>query len=365
MVKTSPQESITTGQAAMIVANFILGVGILTLPRAAAEQVKTPDIWLSVIIGGLIAIVAGIIIVKLSQQFPGKTFYEYSQEIIGKWLGCTLNLFVIAYFILMSSVMLRAMAEVNILFLLEGTPRWALIMVFMWVGFYLLIGGLSAITRLFQIIFPITVIIFFMTAVMSFKIFDINNLRPVLGLGLEPVLRGVKTTALSFSGFEIMLVIVAFMKNPKTAKKAVLFGIGFPILIYVTTAIMVIGSLTVEGVISVAWPTITMIKSVEFPGIFFERYESLLLAIWMMQIFTTYVITHYAAALGAAQSMKKDIRPFLYMMLPVIYIVAMLPRNINDLFKLSENIGNLALVLFVVLPVLLLGIAKLRGDATK
>ena len=102
----SEQESLTTHQAVVIVSNYILGVGILTLPRAAAEKVKTPDIWLSIIIGGLIAMLAGLIIVKLSQKFPGMTFYEYSQRIVGKWIGCILNLIVIGYFIAMSSVML-------------------------------------------------------------------------------------------------------------------------------------------------------------------------------------------------------------------------------------------------------------------
>ncbi|MCY9515607.1 spore germination protein [Paenibacillus apiarius] len=358
------KESLTTYQAAVLVSNFILGVGILTLPRTATEKVKTPDIWLSVIIGGLIAMLAGVIIVKLSQQFPEKTFYEYSEHIVGKWLGCILNLVVIGYFVATSSHMVRALAEVTTLFLLEGTPHWAIIMAFMWVGLYLVIGGLPAIARLFEIIFPITVIIFFMIAVMSLKIFDVNNLRPVLGLGIEPALKGVKTTALSFTGFEIILVVHAYMQRPKMAAKVVLIGIAVPLLFYVTTVIMVIGALTVDGVVSRTWPTITLIQSFEFPGVFFERYESLLLVIWVMQIFTTYVITHYAAAMGLAQVMKKDIRPFLYILLPVIYIVAMLPKNINDLFHYSDFIGNVAFVMFGVLPIVLLGIVKVRGGKT-
>lgn len=53
------------------------------------------------------------------------------------------------------------MAEVTGLFLLEGTPTWAIIMPFMWVGLYLIIGGVNPIARLFEIIFPITIVIFF------------------------------------------------------------------------------------------------------------------------------------------------------------------------------------------------------------
>ncbi|PEX05178.1 spore gernimation protein, partial [Priestia megaterium] len=86
-VMINSNDRITTPQATVVVINFILGTGILTLPRTVAEQVKTPDVWLSVILGGIIAMIAGVIMVKLSQHFPEKTFYQYSQEIVGKWMG--------------------------------------------------------------------------------------------------------------------------------------------------------------------------------------------------------------------------------------------------------------------------------------
>ncbi len=62
----SPKDTITTPQTAVIVINFTLGTGILTLPRTSVEKVHTPDVWLTVILGGLIAMMAGIIMVKLS-----------------------------------------------------------------------------------------------------------------------------------------------------------------------------------------------------------------------------------------------------------------------------------------------------------
>ncbi|RJG27010.1 spore germination protein [Paenibacillus thiaminolyticus] len=355
------EQGITTRQAAVFIVNFILGVGILTLPRTAAEKVHTPDIWLSVIIGGLLAMLAGIIIAKLGQHYPGKTFYEYSELIIGKWLSQVINLIVVAYFVAIAAHVVRSLAEVTELFLLDGTPRWAIILSFLWVGLYLILGGLFAIGRLFEIIFPMTVIIFVLTAAMSFKVFEIDNLRPVLGSGITPVLEGVRTTGLSYTGFEIMLILQAYMVRPRHAARAVVFGVSIPILFYVTTVVMVIGALSVEGVVSRAWPTITLIRSFEFPGIFFERYESLLLVIWIMQMFATYVITHYAAAQGVATMLKKEIGPLQYVIIPIVFIVAMLPKNIDDLFRFADNIGNTGIVLFGVLPAVLLGIVKLRG----
>ena len=73
-VITKSQDRITTSQAVVIIVNYILGTGILTLPRASVEKVKTPDVWLSVILGGILAMVSGVIMVKLSQGFPEKPF---------------------------------------------------------------------------------------------------------------------------------------------------------------------------------------------------------------------------------------------------------------------------------------------------
>ncbi|MFF2589728.1 spore germination protein [Peribacillus butanolivorans] len=357
-----PKDRITTAQATVILINFILGTGILTLPRASAEKVKTPDIWITVILGGLISMIAGVIIVKLSQQFPEKTFYQYIQEIVGKWVGKLLSLLIICYFITICGFHARSLAEVTSYFLLEGTPFWAIMMPFMWISLYLIRGGINPIARLFEIILPIAVILFLLVAFMSFKIFEIDNLRPVLGLGSIPVLKGVKATALSFTGPEIMLLLLPFMKQPNKAVKVVLVGVFIPLIFYVITVVMVIGALSVDGVVTRTWPTLDLIRSFEVSGLIFERFESLLLVIWIMKMFTCFTVGYYAASLGLSQLFKKNIQPFMYGLLPLIYIISMTPKNINDAFKLGDMIGNIALFLFGVLPLLLLIISRVKGE---
>ncbi|AAT55236.1 TPA: GerAB/ArcD/ProY family transporter [Bacillus anthracis] len=301
---TISKDRITTAQAVVIIVNYILGTGILTLPRASVEKVKTPDVWLSVILGGILAMVSGVIMVKLSQQFPDKTFYQYSQDIVGKWIGRLLSFLIIGYFLTTSAFQIRSMAEVISFFLLEGTPTWAIVMPFMWIGLYLIMSGINSIARMFEIIFPITFFIFLLISFMSIGIFEIDNLRPVLGLGIKPVL---------------------------------------------------------DGVVTRTWPTIDLMRSFEISGLIFERFESLLLVIWIMQIFATYTISYYAAALGLAQLFKKSIHPFIFALIPIIYIIAMTSKNINDLLKLGDMLGNAALFLFGLLPLLLLIIKRLKG----
>ena len=158
---------------------------------------------------------------------------------------------------------------------------------------------------------------------MSIGIFEIDNLRPVLGLGIKPVLDGIKTTSLAYTGPEIMLILLVFMEQRNKAVKAILVGISIPLIFYVITVVMVIGALSIDGVVTRTWPTIDLMRSFEISGLIFERFESLLLVIWIMQIFATYTISYYAAALGLAQLFKKGIHPFIFALIPIIYIIAM------------------------------------------
>ncbi|TFE30669.1 GerAB/ArcD/ProY family transporter [Cohnella luojiensis] len=357
---STPKDRITTPQSAVILINYVLGTGILTLPRTAAQAVKTPDVWISVIIGGLLAMLAGIIMAKLSERYPEKTFYQYSRDIIGKWCGGFISLLIICYFFMASAFQVRSMTAVTDFFLLEGTPSSAIILCFMWVSLFVTVGGINPIARLFEIIFPITIIIFIVIASLSLRIFEVDHLRPVLGLGIMPVLKGVKATTLAFAGPEIMLLLLAFMKHPNKGVKVVVVGIGVTIVFYLVTIILVIGALSIEGVQAITWPTIDLMRSFEIEGLLFERFESLLLTIWIMQMFASYTITFYGAALGLAQLFNKNIHPFLYGLLPIIFIVSMIPKNVNDLFKFGDFIGNSAIYLFGGLPLLFLIISGLK-----
>ncbi|MFN2747449.1 spore germination protein [Bacillus sp. z60-18] len=355
-----PKEHITTAQTAVIVINFLLGTGILTLPRTSVDEVKTPDVWITLVLGGMIALTAAIIMVKLNQQYPKKTFYEYNQEIVGKWLGGFVSLLFIFYMLSHSGFQVRSMLEITHFFLLEGTPRWATAMVFLWVGLYSIVGGLSSLARLFEIVFPITVILFLLVVFMSTGIFEPDNLRPVMGQGIGPVLQGIKVTALSFSGIEIILILMPFMNQPNHIIKTVVIGTAIPLLFYMITVVMVIGALSVDGVITRTWPTIDLMRSFEIPGLIFERFESLLLVIWIMQLFNTFAISFYAAALGLSQLFKARLQSVMFGLLPLIYLIAMAPNNINTMFEFGDFIGNSGVYLGGLLPILLLVIAKVR-----
>ncbi|WP_336790460.1 GerAB/ArcD/ProY family transporter [Paenibacillus sp. MMO-177] len=357
----APDDKITSSQAALVLNNSMLGAGILTLPRSVSETVKTPDSWISVLMGGLIIMLVVTLMVKLSLRFPGKTVYQYTQILAGRYPGILWCLLLILYYIVIAGFEIRAMSEVTMFYLLEGTPIWAIIIPFIWLGAYLVRGGINAIARVGQVVFPISLFILIVSYVLSLRLFHIDNLRPVLGDGIFPVIKGLKSTILVYSGCEVVMTLVAKLEHPKQALKAMLTGIAIPAGIYFITIIMVIGGLSVDSAVTSTWPTIDLIRSFEITGFLFERFEFPLMVIWLMQMFCNYSSFFYNSSLGLSQLFNLPYKPVIFALVPVIFLAAMVPKNINELFRLGDDIGYFSVLLFILFPVSLTLIALIRS----
>lgn len=358
-------DKITTKQAAVFLTNTVLGAGILTLPRGVTEKVKTPDAWLSVLIGGCIVIFVVWIMVKLSQQFPGNTVYQYSRKIVGAIPGGFLSVLLIIYFIIIAGFEIRVLAEVTMFFLLEGTPIWAIVIPFIWVGSYLVFGGINPIARLYQIVLPISLFFLLLCFVFSLRIFEIDHLRPVLSDGILPVIKGLKSTILVFTGCEVVMTLVAFLQHPEKAFKAMVVGISIPLVLYFLTVVMVIGGLSMDSTVTSTWPTINLMRSFEIPGFLFERLEFPLLVIWMMQMFCNFCSFFFNASLGVSQVFGLKYRYAIFGLIPVIFISTMTPVRMMEVFSLGDAIGYMGIILFFLVPVLLSIVFMIRKKGMK
>ncbi|WP_339264930.1 GerAB/ArcD/ProY family transporter [Paenibacillus sp. FSL R5-0744] len=358
-------DKITTSQAAIVLTNSMLGAGILTLPRDLVKAVQTPDAWVSVVLGGVVVFMVIMIMVKLSQQFPGKTVFQYSKRIVGNLPGGVLSSLLILYFIVVAGFEIRVLAEVTLFFLLEGTPIWAIVMPFIWVGTYLVYGGINSIARVFQIVFPISIFILIICFILSSRIFDIHHLRPFMSEGLMPVIRGMKSGILIFTGCEVVMIMTAFMEHPQEAVKGMMVGFCIPLVLYLVTVVMVIGGLSINSVITSTWPTIDLVRSLEISGFFFERFEFPLLVIWLMQMFCNFCSFFFNASLGISQVFNLKIHPVMFALMPVIFICTMIPQRINDVFSLGESIGYMGVLIFMLLPLLLSIVLLIRKKGLK
>ncbi|MGF7534434.1 spore germination protein [Bacillus mexicanus] len=344
------EHKLTFMQTMIMISSTLIGAGVLTLPRSAAES-DSPSGWLIILLQGPIFIAIALLFLPFLQKNSGKTIFKLNSIVAGKFVGFLLNLFISLYFIGIVCYQARILGEVVGFFLLRNTPMSVVVFIFLAVAIYHVGGGVYAISKVYAYIFPITLVIFMILLMFSFRLFQLDYIRPVFEGGYQSFFDLIPKTLLYFSGFEIILYLIPFMRNPKQAKKAVALGIMTSTVFYSITLLIVIGSMSVAEAKTVTWPTISLIHALEVPGIFIERFDVFLQLTWTAQQFACMLGSFKGAHIGLTEIFhlkNKNNAWLLTAMLAVTFFLTLYPKRLNDVFHYGTLLGYAFLIVIAI-----------------
>ena len=112
---------VTNRQIALMMYCVIVGYGVIELPKSVAESAGTGG-WFSLLIAGIIFILITYIITFLQYVYEGKTLYEYSELLVGKFITYVFLIIYILYFFIAFTMIIRVYAETIKLIILNKTP---------------------------------------------------------------------------------------------------------------------------------------------------------------------------------------------------------------------------------------------------
>ncbi|MDF2683289.1 MAG: hypothetical protein K0R47_4479 [Brevibacillus sp.] len=352
------KDRLTTPQITVQMFAAMVGVGILTLPETVGTKAGV-DSWIVIFIAGFLSMVAVSIMAYLGNRFPGQSIIHYAPLLIGRFLGSVVLLAFLIYFLFFVGTVVRISADVTKLFLLDLTPVEVIIIGMLSISTYLVLHGVNAIARFNEFIQPLALFLLLLVLTQTLRDTDLGRILPVLGDGIQPLIRSLPTTFFSFLGFEILLFIQPFMEQPRTAQRAALLAIGTTMLLYAVVTILSIAVLGKTEVTLVEYPTLTIIKNIEVPGAFIERLDSIMMMVWIPFSVTTVVMFHYCASLILAQMLRlQEHRVIALLIIPVVFLIAVLPRNILEVDKWSQYASLLGASLISVVPIWLVIVYK-------
>lgn len=105
------QRQVTVLQASAITISTIVGVGVLALPLGAARAADA-GAPLVTFLGMALAFVGLFFMTRLGMRFPNDSYIQYSEVIMGRWLGTIGNLVSIVFFGVLCSLVAREFGEV-------------------------------------------------------------------------------------------------------------------------------------------------------------------------------------------------------------------------------------------------------------
>jgi len=352
---------IGTREIAFMVSNMVIGFGVLTLPRTLSSFTESSDGWMSLLLGGLLALGAGWIIAKLATRFPKMGFHAISVSVMNKPAANIATLLFAAYVMLFVSYEARGVANISKLYLFDRTPEEAVCLIFILVLSYGVAGPSIALLRLNLLFLPIVLLIVLVVLVMNIGVFNFHNLKPFFVSDWKSVLISTKETVFSFLGFEILLFYNAWINKPEGTKKAVTAGLLVPFILYLIVFIFVIGVFGAAVAQNTLYPTAELAKQVEIPGGFFERFESIFFTIWVMTLFNTAVMAFDVAIVALRSVMPKPQKiTWIVLICPIVYLIAMQPQNVKEIEIFGQLLSYVGLAVGWGMPAGLLLTAKMR-----
>ncbi|MCJ7840065.1 spore germination protein [Lederbergia sp. NSJ-179] len=354
-----PTRNMTVGQTTAILISTIIGVGILRLPLASVEQAETGAPLLTLLFT-VTAFVGMWGIAKLGSLFPDETFVEYSERIIGKWLGRLYTFIIIAFFTLLTGFAAREFGAVVVTSVLQRTPIEVTVIVMLLMAAVFTRGDMNSFTYIHSFYLPIILVPLLIIVLVSLKDANPLYLQPVLGNGFK-MITGIPQGAALFQGAFILAILIPFMQKPKKAFKASFWGVAISGCFFIMIVVSTLALFGTEEIKTIMWPTLEIARATSFPGNTLQRLDVIFLAIWVTAVFTT-IFSNYMLTIQALKQFLRlqDHKMLTLFLLPIIFLIAMLPGETIEMYRYIKIAGTYGLILTFAFPFLLLIVAKIR-----
>jgi spore germination protein (amino acid permease) len=240
------------------------------------------------------------------------------------------------------------------IWILPKTPFFMVMFLLMIPTYMLVRNGVRVIGRYAELVFFLAL---WMVIFLWIPLKDSHwmHFLPFFKEGWIQVVKSVKTTVFSYSGFELAFFLYPFLKEKRDAWKGMLIANTLTMVVFVSVTIVCFAYFSPYEIAHYRWPTLNLIKVVEFR--FIERIEIVYLAFYLFVMSRTWVPVLYVVSFGTSQLMgKRDHSAVVpvYLALIVLLSLFFIPTY-TVLQKLQIEFGKVGLVLGYVFPFFLWG----------
>lgn len=354
-------DRISSWQAIVFLIMTINAINLLSDPRLAADFAGTAG-WIGITLGHVLAGVGALVIIALGHRFPNETLFEYAPRIVGRIPGTIINAAFVLFWLFMAAAIARSFGDFVKEFLLTETPIEILLFLLLLVSVYAVRHGLEPMARVMEIFFYLFVLTMVFVILLGVQQADFTRLLPIIDENGPGILQVSWKQGTGLEGIEMFVLLLPFLLQPKRARTVAMVGLGFTLVLRVALFVITIAVFGPQETKRLVWPAFDILRAAEVPGGIFNRPEGILISTWVPVAFTSIIAYLYFAMQGMARMFRlRAATPFAFTLLPVIFVVSMIPDNIVTGANWRDAIGvGYSILLFGVLPLLLL-IAWIRG----
>ncbi len=344
---------------------FLFEVGTSSLHGLASDAKQ--DAWISLLIASIFGCLLFYVYIKLFELFPKQTFTNVIQEILGEYAGKFVAIVYLIYFIYIAARDLRDFEELLVITMFNASSLILIGILMMFIVMYGAYKGLETFARaneiIFFLIFIIIVIIIGFECVS--KIYQINNLRPILENGWKPVIKASFPLTTTFPFGEV-IVFTMIMPHLNKTHKALKVGIpalicsGLILIFFSIKNIMILGVSVYERAM---FPLLTAISYINIAN-FVQRLDPLIVILMVIGGFVKIFVYYYCAVTSTAELFKVKKSSDVIYLISLIVVISSLWMAPNILEHFKEGLEIVPYYLHIpfqmIIPTALLFIAFIQ-----
>ncbi|MDR6549236.1 endospore germination permease [Paenibacillus qinlingensis] len=330
-----------------------------------AIMASKQDSWLSMLIATLIGICIAFVCTRINRKYPGQTLVTYLPQLVGTWMARFLFFIYGAFWYVVLAMVLRQYADFILATILPQTPILVPIVAMMLVAIYVTKTGVEGIARCSEILGPFLLIMIILTLLLSIQDIHLKQILPLyVDSGWKVILKGSLPTS-TFLGDCVMLVfLLAFLKHPDQGVKPAVFGVAVTGLLTSASAFVLVTLFGAQMAAGQTYPYFNLVRYISVYN-FFQNLDAILIPIWIIGVFMKVSLYFFVCTYGTAQVFKVVQWPrMLWVVAPVILIIAMVPRSYFDssiFFPQKIAVPFIFPIHMVAIPLVLWGLSWLRN----
>lgn len=359
-IENTVEKKITIKQLTFLLVTTVISTADIFLPSYVALN-AAQDSWISIIIAAIVAPLIFTIYYKLAMIFKDRILFTYIDEITGKVIGKVISALYLLFFLHVVILIMRELVEIMINVFMPLTPPTVFYIAMMIPIAYTVSKGFLAIVKLNELLFPIGMLLLGFVIILSIPKIDMSNFLPVLENGIKPPLMG----AVSILAFMLESVIILFFFPHISEKEKALKGglSAFLILSFsLSLGVLAIGIFGAKATSGFHFAALEMVRNIKIND-YLERFDSLVMALWVMGIYLKIVIFTYLLSKGFAETIKTE--DYRFLILPLSTMLIPLSKNVSEnldgLYTFIQRYFGFEVFWFeVFFPIMLYVIAKIK-----
>lgn len=341
---------------------FLIVISQITTAYAYLPIITTPpanqDIWLVAILAAVYTCGICLPLLFLSNRFKNKTLVEYTEKIMGSFIGKALGVLYAAFLVFICLLQLPLLANFLKSVVMPETPEYATILLMLAVGVYIVVKGPECTGRLAEILVPVIFAVILLFTLLNIGNMEFESFLPVLADSTFSQLNfGALATAARFSEI-IVLCMLAPCINKKPVAKVFAYSIITSTFIFLIIIISVQAVLGVDLPLNLHYPYYTYTRTIKVFD-FVEHIEFINIGGWVTGILIKFSLYFYVAALSMAQifsvkSYKAFIIPIALVSVAVTYKAKLLSFYVLNLITSYKVLPFINVIFIAVIPSILL-----------